>query len=94
MNVKAIRLYEITPEQLQELIEGVVKKQLDVFEKLLKPEPQKEYLSRNDVAKLFGVHVTTISAWQKNGTLNPKGICGKVFFLRSEIEASLKPLNV
>ena len=83
-----------TPNEFKKEIVNDLKTHLDEFLKHFKPEPQKEYLSRNDVAKMFGVDISTVSNWQKSGKLNPLGISGRVYFLRSEVEASLKPLNV
>ncbi len=83
-----------TPNEFKKEIINDVKSHLDEFLKNFKPEPQKEYLSRNDVAKMFGVDISTVSNWQKSGKLNPLGISGRVYFLRSEVESSLKPLNV
>lgn len=83
-----------TPNEFKKEIINDLKSHLDEFLKNFKPEPQKEYLSRNDVAKMFGVDISTVSNWQKSGKLNPLGISGRVYFLRSEVEASLKPLNV
>ena len=83
-----------TPNEFKKEIVNDVKTHLDEFLKNFKPEPQKEYLSRNDVAKMFGVDISTVSNWQKSGKLNPLGISGRVYFLRSEVEASLKPINV
>ncbi len=83
-----------TPNEFKKEIVNDLKTHLDEFLRHFKPEPQKEYLSRNDVAKMFGVDISTVSNWQKSGKLNPLGISGRVYFLRSEVEASLKPLNV
>ena len=89
-----IQFIQTTPEQLRNEITQSVKFQLDEFLKHFKPEPQKEYLSRNDVAKMFGVDISTVHNWTKSGKLISYGISGRVFFLRSEVEASLKPLKV
>lgn len=83
-----------TPTEFKKEIVNDLKSHLDEFLKHFKPEPKKEYLSRNDVAKMFGVDISTVSNWQKSGKLNPLAISGRVFFLRSEVEASLTPLNV
>ncbi|RZJ53425.1 MAG: DNA-binding protein [Flavobacterium sp.] len=92
--MKAIQLYEITPEELEKRIGESVKKELEIFKKNFKPEPPKEFLNRNQVATMLGVHVTSILNWERKGILNPLGISGKILFLRSEVEACLKPLNV
>jgi DNA-binding transcriptional regulator YiaG len=83
-----------TPNEFKKEIVNDVKTYLDDFLKNFRPIPQKEYLSRNDVAKMLGVDISTISNWQKSGKLNPLAISGRIYFLRSEVEASIKPINV
>jgi len=83
-----------TPNEFKKEIVNEVKIHLDDFLKNFKPPTQKEYLTRSDVAKMFSVDISTISNWQKTGKLNPLAISGRIYFLRSEVEASLKPINV
>ena len=83
-----------TPNEFKKEIANEVKTHLDDFLKHFTPVQPKEYLTRSDVAKMFSVDISTISNWQKSGKLNPLGISGRVYFLRTEVEASLKPLNV
>ena len=82
-----------TPNEFKKEIENEVKAHLDEFLKHFKPEPQKEYLSRKDVAKMFGVDISSVHNWTRSGKIRAYGISGRVYYLRSEIEASLKPLN-
>jgi len=90
---KSIQFISCSPEQLQAEISAGVKTHLDEFLKHFTPVQPKEYLTRSDVAKMFSVDISTISNWQKTGKLNPLAISGRIYFLRSEVEASLKPLN-
>ncbi|KAB1156880.1 helix-turn-helix domain-containing protein [Flavobacterium luteum] len=83
-----------TPNEFKKEIANEVKTHLDEFLKHFAPIQPKEYLTRSDVAKMFSVDISTISNWQKSKRLNPLAISGRVYFLRSEVEASLKPLNV
>jgi hypothetical protein len=89
-----IQFVATTPQQLQKEIANEVKAHLDEFLKNFIPQPQKEYLTRQDVAKMFSVDISTISNWQRTKKLNPLAISGRIYFLRSEVEASLTPLNV
>lgn len=91
---QTIQFVQYSPEQLKSEINEGVKIQLQEFLKHFAPIQQKEYLTRSDVAKMFSVDISTVSNWQKSGKLKPLGISGRVYFLRSEVEASLKPLNV
>ena len=89
-----VQFIQTTPQELQQQINEGIKIQLQEFLKHFAPIQTKEYLTRSDVAKMFSVDISTVSNWQKSGKLKPLGISGRVYFLRSEVEASLKPLNV
>jgi uncharacterized protein YfbU (UPF0304 family) len=89
-----VQFIQTTPQELQQQINEGVKIQLQEFLKHFAPIQSKEYLTRADVAKMFSVDISTISNWQKSKRLNPLAISGRIYFLRSEVEASLKPLNV
>ena len=89
-----VQFIQTTPQELQQQINEGVKIQLQEFLKHFAPIQPKEYLTRSDVAKMFSVDISTVSNWQKSGKLKPLGISGRVYFLRSEVEASLKPLYV
>jgi hypothetical protein len=89
-----VQFIQYTPEQLKSEINEGVKIQLQEFLKHFEPTQPKEYLSRTEVSKMLGVDLSTLHNWNKKKILIPVGIGARVFYLRSEIEASLKPLNV
>lgn len=88
-----VQFIQITPEQLQNEIIAGVKLQLDDFLKHFTAKQPNEYLTRQEVAKMFNVDISTVHNWCKSKKINPLGIGSRVYFLRSDIEASLKPLN-
>lgn len=92
--MEQIQFISYSPKQLQCEITQAVKIQLEEFLKIYKPKEPNEYLSRKDVSTMFGVDLSTVHNWCKSKRLNPLGISGRVYFLRSEVEASLQPLNV
>ena len=92
--MEAIQFVQYSPDQLKSEINEGVKIQLQEFLKHFTPTPPKEYLTRRDVATMFQVDISTINNWVKSKRLKPLGMGGRIFFLRSEVEASLKPLNV
>jgi predicted KAP-like P-loop ATPase len=92
--MQTVQFISTTPDQLQSAINAGVKIILEDFLKNFKPKQPNEYLTRRQVADMFNVDISTISNWQRTGKLNPLGISGRVYFLRSEVEASLIPLNV
>lgn len=91
--MQTIQFIQYTPEQLQSEISNGVKIQLQEFLKHFKPVQPAEYLTRQQVAKMFDVDISTVHNWSKSGKLKPLGISGRVYFLRTDIEASLIPLN-
>jgi len=88
-----IQFIQTTPQELQNQINEGIKTQLEDFLKHFKPKQPNEYLTRQEVATLFNVDLSTIHNWCKSKKLNPLGIGSRVYFLRSEVEASLIPLN-
>jgi predicted DNA-binding transcriptional regulator AlpA len=89
-----VQFIQTTPQELQNQINEGVKSQLENFLKHYQPKQPNEYLTRSDVAKMFNVDLSTIHNWCKSGKLKPLGLGARVYFLRSDIEQSLQPLNV
>ena len=92
--MQTIQFVATTPQELQKQINEGVKIQLTEFLKHFAPTQPKEYLTRLDVAKMFSVDISTVHNWCKSKRLNPLSIGSRIYFLRTEIENSLKPLNV
>ena len=82
------------PLEFRQQIADGVKIQLQDFLKEFKPKQPNEYLTRKEVATMFNVDISTIHNWCKSKKLKPLGIGARVYFLRSDIEQSLTPLNV
>lgn len=91
--MQTIQFVQYSPDQLKSEINEGVKIQLTEFLKHFTPTQPKEYLTRQEVAQMFNVDLSTIHNWCKSKRLNPLGIGSRVYFLRSEVEASLTPLN-
>lgn len=88
-----VQFIQTSPEKLQAEITAGVKRQLEEFLKNFKPIQTVEYLTRQQVAQIFDVDISTIHNWCKSGKLRPLGLGSRVYFLRSDIENSLIPLN-
>lgn len=92
--MQTIQFIQTTPDQLKSEISESVKIQLADFLKNFAPIQPKEYLTRQNVADMFGVDISTVHNWCKSKRLKPLGIGARVYFLRSEVEASVKPINL
>ena len=91
--MEKIQFIQTTPEQLQTQIAESVKSQLLEFLEVYKPKQPNDYLTRKEVSELFKVDLSTIHNWCKSGKLNPLRMGARVYFLRSDVEKSLIPLN-
>lgn len=87
--MSTIQFIQTTPEQLQELISEGVRKQLQEFLEVYKPQQPNDYLTRSEVCEMLKIEVTTIHNWSKSNILKPRKIGGRVYFLRSEIYDSI-----
>jgi hypothetical protein len=92
--MSTIQFIQTTPQELQNQINEGVKSQIQDFLKHFQPKQPNEYLTRSDVAQMFNVDLSTVHNWSKSGKLKPLGLGARVYFLRSDIEQSLQPLNV
>lgn len=92
--MQTVQFIQTTPQELQNQITEGVKNQLTEFLKLYTPKQPNDYLTRQQVAQMFNVDLSTIHNWCKSGKLKPLGLGARVYFLRSDIEQSLTPLNV
>lgn len=88
-----IQFVATSPQDLKNEITSDVKVILDDFLKNFKPIQPAEYLTRKQVAKMFDVDISTVHNWCKSRKLQPLGMGSRVYFLRTDIEASLIPLN-
>lgn len=91
--MEQIQFIQYSPQQLQEDIQKAVKSSLTSFTNHFQPKQPNEYLTRQEVAELFKVDISTIHNWCKKGRLKPYGIGARVYFLRADIDNCLTPLN-
>lgn len=88
-----VQFIQITPDELEKKITAGIRLQLEEFLRNYKPKQPNEYLTRRQVAEMFDVDISTVSNWQKSGKLKPKALGSRIYFLRSDIDASLIPLT-
>ncbi len=91
--MEQIKFIQVTPEQLQDTITETLKAQLDELKKNFQPKEPTEYLTRQEVAEMFSIDLSTVHNWTKRGKLIPYGLGGRIYYKRSEIEASLTKIN-
>lgn len=87
--MSVIQFIQTTPEQLQKQIEQGIENQLQDFLKHFQPKQPTEYLTRQEVAELLKVDLSTVHNWTKKGKLKSYGIEGRVYYKRQEVESSI-----
>ena len=81
-----VQFVQITTDQLAELINEQVKKNLSEFKKeFLSKEADDELLTRDQTAEFLQVDVSTLYLWAKKGKIKPYGIGKRRYFKRSEL---------
>lgn len=80
------------PESLTNEIKAL-RRELQDIKSNFKPKEQTEYLSRNEVAKLLSINVSSVHNWTQKGILQAYQIGGRVLYKRSELEKAIVKLN-
>ncbi len=91
--MKTVQFIQTTPDLLQDKILQGVKTQLDDLKKTFQPKEPNEYLTRNEVAEMLKIDLSTVHNWTKSSKLRSYGIGGRVYYKRAEVEESIVELN-
>lgn len=92
--MNTIQITQLTPEQFEKRIAQIVKDQFEsIKSELILVKDKEDYLTRKEVAEMLKIELSTLHNWCKKGKLKPYGLGNRVYFLRSDIEKALKPLN-
>lgn len=91
--MEQIQFISTSPKALIELIDETISKRLNELKNNFQSQEPEEFLTRQDVAKMLSVDLSTIHNWSKNGKIQPYSVGGRVYFKRNEVENSLIKLN-
>ncbi len=80
------------PESLTDEIKAL-KKELQEIKDNFIPKEQTKYLSRNQVAEMLGINVSSVHNWTQKGILQAYQIGGRVYYKRKELEAAIVKLQ-
>jgi hypothetical protein len=91
--MQQIQFVQVTPEQLKDAIIEGVKLQLNDLKKSFQPKEPTEYLTRNDVAEMLKIDLSSVHNWTVKGILTAYQIGGRVYYKRVEVETAIVKLN-
>ncbi len=92
--MQAVQFIQITPEELQESILNGVQEQISLLKAEFQPKEPTEYLTRNEVAQLLKVDLSTVHNWTKKGKIKAYGLGNRVYYKRHELNQSLIQINL
>ena len=92
--MKKIHPNQITPELQDTRILKGVKSLFDDLKKHLQPKEPTVLMTRQEVADFLKVDISSVHNYTKRGILKSFGNQGRVYYMRSQVEEILKPLNV
>ena len=91
--MEKIQFLQVTPEQLQTAIIEGVKQELKDLKKHFQPKEPTEFLTRNEVAEMFKIDLSSVHNWTKKGILISYQIGGRVFYKREEVMKAIVQLK-
>lgn len=93
MTGKSMQLIQLSTEDLKAIFGEVVKTELDDVKKHLQPKEPNRYLTRQDVAKMLKIDLSSVHNWTKKGVLTSYQISGRVYYKLNEVENSIVQLK-
>lgn len=89
------QVHNVSPVQLGDYIFKKIKEEINQLKDNFQPKEPEELLTRNEVADLFKIDLSSVHNWTKKGKLKSYGISGsaRVYYKRSEINKLLIQIN-
>ena len=91
--MKQVQLVGLTPEENNEPIFNYIDKKFDELKQFYQPKEPISWLTRQQVAELLSVDVSTIHNMTIKGVLIKYQISGRVLYKRTEVESAITRLN-
>jgi excisionase family DNA binding protein len=82
----------ISRSEFTSCFEALYKQIQSIKERSTPDTSQEIYLTRKEVAEMLKIDVTTVNNWRKSGTLIAYQIGARVYYKKSEVEASIIPI--
>lgn len=85
------RMIDISSGEFAEILKSALLPEIQKeIKNQIKPKKTEEYLSREEVSKIFKIDLSTLWRWTSKGTLTAYNIEGKVLYKQSEIDAAIE----
>lgn len=91
--MKQVQLVGLTPEENNEPIFNYIDKKFDELKQFYQPKEPLSWLTRQQVAELLSVDISTVHNMTTKGVLIKYQISGRVLYKRVEVENAITRLN-
>ncbi|WP_417443171.1 helix-turn-helix domain-containing protein [Joostella sp.] len=91
--MKTVQFIQFSPEELETRITKILKAILKPEDSLNTKEPNNPFLTRQEVAEMLKINLSTVHNWTKQGKLIPYGIGNRVYYKFSDIEKAIIKLK-
>lgn len=88
-----VQLVGITPDALADLIDTRLNKRFKDVTTHLQPIAPTVYLTRQEVAKMLSIDLSTVHNMSVKGILQKYQISGRVLYKRNEVENAIVKIN-
>ena len=89
-----IQFIGISPTELKaEIVKDLKNSLIPELSKQFQPKQPAIYLTRNEVAKMLQINLSTVHNWSKKGILKANSIQGRIYFKREEVESAIVELK-
>ena len=89
-----IQLHNLSTEQLTELIGNIFDTKLKAFQENQNTKTENDDLmTREQVLELLKINASTLWHWQNKGRITVYKFANKCYYKRSELMATITPLN-
>jgi hypothetical protein len=89
-----VQLISISPTELANLINEGLKTHIEQLSStLIKPQEEKEFLTRKETAKFLQISLVCLHDWMKKGIVTPYKLGNRTYFKHSQIVESLLNSN-
>ena len=91
--MKQVQLLGMTQEENNQPIFSYIDKKFDELKEFYQPKEPIKFLTRQEVAEMLSVDLSTVHNMTKKGLLQKYQISGRVLYKRAEVENAIVKLN-
>jgi len=92
--MKTIQLIDISLTELKnEIVKDLKNYLVPELSKEFQPKQPTIYLTRNEVAEMLQIDISTVHNWTKSDKIQSYGIGGRIYYKRKEVENAIVELK-